>query len=65
MRHYVDWAVKNRANVILHDDTFLDPSLKTVSEEIWEYMDRRGLKTILEVNPGNEYGGHSGVTEED
>ena len=65
MRLYVDWAVKNRANVIMYDDTFLDENLKEVSEVIWKYMDRLGLKTILDVNPGHCLHDFPGISDED
>ncbi len=65
MRLYVDWAVKNRANVIMYDDTFLDENLKMVSAAIWEYMDRLGLKTILDVNPGHCRRDFPGISDED
>ena len=65
MRRYVDWAVKNRANVIMYDDTFLDENLKMVSEAIWKYMDRLGLKTILDVNPGHCRRDFPGISDED
>ena len=65
MRLYVDWAVKNNANVIMYDDTFLDENLKTVSEAIWNYMDRLGLKTILDVNPGHCLPDFPGISDDD
>ena len=65
MRLYVDWAVKNRSNVIMYDDTFLDENLKLVSEAIWNYMDRLGLKTILDVNPGHCLPDFPGISDDD
>ncbi len=65
MHLYVDWAVKNRANVIMYDDTFLDENLKTVSDAIWDYMDLLGLKTILDVNPGHCLHDFPGISDND
>jgi hypothetical protein len=55
VRHMISWAVKNRANTVVFDDTIFvqtrDLSPFVVSDEIWRLMDVRGLKTFMFIGP--------------
>ncbi len=64
MRHFIAWAVKNRQNVVLFDDTWASTT-EFPSPEILQYMHRRGLKTILNVHPGNAYRLDPDVSKQD
>jgi hypothetical protein len=50
MRHLVAWAVKNRANIVMFEDTLYDEVKYArpfvVSDALWQCMDARGLKTL-------------------
>jgi hypothetical protein len=57
MRRFLAWGVKNRANIVVFDDTIfycgktqLTPFI--VSDAVWACMDARGLKTIMWCGPG-------------
>lgn len=55
VRHLVTWAVKNRANTVVFDDTiFVQTRTQkpfVVSDSIWRLLDARGLKTFMFVGP--------------
>jgi hypothetical protein len=50
VRRLVAWAVKNRANVVMFEDTLYDEVKYSqpfvVSDAVWEYMEARGVKTL-------------------
>ncbi|NLG28746.1 MAG: hypothetical protein GX557_12600 [Chloroflexi bacterium] len=65
----VDWAVKNRANVLFFDDTlFIQIRRNKVfvaSDDLWHYLDLRGLKTFMYLGPSWGHKPEDGVTDED
>jgi hypothetical protein len=66
MRHLIAWAVKNRSNHVMFDDTFMVCSkaeLKpfSVSDAVWACLDARGLKTIMWCGPGYIWGAPEGA----
>ena len=50
VRHLLAWAIKNRANTVIFEDTLYDEVKYTkpfvISDVLWRYMDARGLKTL-------------------
>ena len=70
MLRYVAWGVKNRGSIITFDDTNLtgakaDRRMFFVSDAIWEYMDARGLKTVMWCGPGYPRNAPDGAYSED
>lgn len=55
MKHFIVWGIKNRVNVAFFDDTIFIGVKKNkpfiLSEQLWKYMDLRGLKTMMYVGP--------------
>jgi hypothetical protein len=70
IRHFIAWAVKNRSNHVMFDDTFMvcaKAELKpfSVSEAVWACLDARGLKTIMWCGPGYTWGAPEGAYSKD
>jgi len=69
-RHFLAWSIKNRANIVVFDDTpsvCAKANLKpfSISDSLWQYMDARGLKTIMWCGPGYTWEAPAGAYNPD
>jgi len=70
LKRWVAWAVKNRSNIVSFNDTALICARSEfkpfcVTHAVWEYLDARGLKTIMWCGPGYTWNAKEPYNPED
>ena len=71
--HLLTWGIKNRANIVVFDDTMGNGAKAAwvtqkpfmVSDAVWACMDARGLKTMMWCGPGYTWGAPDGAYSKD